>query len=220
MRAATTGDPVEGYDRAVASRILAGLAFPGCSVPAAGPTARSSRGQARRATATAPLIAEPGSHLTAPQHRYLDVLHAALPGSVVTSATHRVTWNDSDGIPNVAHAGPSSLGAGGPDRGQGGHTRALARPGRDQPSPRPSRASTTMTAGYWRPRPPTPSQARSSGSASRPRRVPSSSTPAWRIRRPTGRQRSSPAACGIRGSSRSSRAPGTGSCRPRPSAAE
>ena len=32
------------------------------------------------------------------------------PESLVTSATHRVTWNDSHGVPNVAHAGPSSLG--------------------------------------------------------------------------------------------------------------
>ena len=32
------------------------------------------------------------------------------PAGFVTSATERVTWNDSDGIPNVGHAGPSSLG--------------------------------------------------------------------------------------------------------------
>jgi len=32
------------------------------------------------------------------------------PERLVTSATHRVTWNDSDGVPNVAHCGPSSLG--------------------------------------------------------------------------------------------------------------
>jgi len=32
------------------------------------------------------------------------------PEALVTSATHRVTWHDSEGIPNVAHCGPSSLG--------------------------------------------------------------------------------------------------------------
>lgn len=32
------------------------------------------------------------------------------PAALVTSATQRVTWNDSVGIPNVAHAGPSLLG--------------------------------------------------------------------------------------------------------------
>lgn len=104
----TQPDDPRGYDRAAASRVLAALAFPGL-FPSGGAV---FAGVARRiGYRTAPLTPAPGSHLTASQQRYLTSFMRPCPASVVTSATHRVTWNDSDGIPNVAYAGPSSLGA-------------------------------------------------------------------------------------------------------------
>lgn len=102
---------VEGYDRAAASAILAGLAFPGL-FPADGAGGEEFLGGPRRLEyRVRALVPEPGSHLTASQRRYLDSFMQPCPASQVTSATHRVTWNDSDGIPNVAHAGPGPLGA-------------------------------------------------------------------------------------------------------------
>jgi copper chaperone CopZ len=101
----------EGYDRAAASAILAGLAFPGL-FPADGAVGEEFLGGPRRlGYRLRALVPEPGGHLTASQRRYLDAFMQPCPASQVTSATHRVTWNDSDGIPNVAHAGPSQLGA-------------------------------------------------------------------------------------------------------------
>ncbi len=100
---------VDGYDRTGASRILAGLAFPGLFAPS-GPATAESGGERSIGYRLAPLTPAPGSHLTASQQRYLTSFMQPCPASLVTSATQRVTWNDSDGIPNVAHAGPSSLG--------------------------------------------------------------------------------------------------------------
>jgi len=102
--------PVEGYDRRAASAILAGLAFPGLFPPDAPVEPAVLGGPRQIAYRVTPLIPEPGSHLTAAQQRYLASFMRPCPAARVTSATHRVTWNDSDGIPNVAHAGPSSLG--------------------------------------------------------------------------------------------------------------
>jgi copper chaperone CopZ len=100
-------DPARGYDRAAASRILAGLAlgglFPdGCAAYLGPPRLIGYR--------AAPLVPAPGSHLTASQEGYLTSFMRPCPASSVISATHRVTWNDSEGVPNVAHAGPSVLG--------------------------------------------------------------------------------------------------------------
>jgi len=110
MDRSSLASPVEGYDRAAASAILAGLAFPGL-FPAGGAVSPAFLGGARRLEyRLTPLVPEPGSHLTAAQLRYLDSFMRPCPASLVTTAIHRVTWNDSDGIPNVAHAGPSRLG--------------------------------------------------------------------------------------------------------------
>ena len=101
---------VDGYDRVAASRILAGLAFPGL-FGAGGPAdAEFLGGERDIGYRLAPLAPAPGSHLTASQQRYLTSFMQPCPEALVTSATHRVTWNDSDGVPNVAHMGPSSLG--------------------------------------------------------------------------------------------------------------
>ena len=102
--------PVDGYDRAAASRVLAGLAFPGL-FPRGGLEGTEFLGAGRRiGYRLTPLVPVPGSHLTASQQRYLNSFMQPCPEALVTSATHRVTWTDSDGVPNVAHAGSSSLG--------------------------------------------------------------------------------------------------------------
>lgn len=101
---------VDGYDRTAASRVLAGLAFPGL-FPPAGLEGTEFLGARRRiGYRLTPLVPVPGSHLTATQQRYLTSFMQPCPATLVTSATHRVTWTDSDSVPNVAHAGPSSLG--------------------------------------------------------------------------------------------------------------
>ena len=99
---------VDGYDRTAASRILAGLAFPGLFLPG-GLDGVIGAGRCIGYRLT-PLVPAPGSHLTAAQQRYLTSFMQPCPEALVTSATQRVTWIDSDGVPNVAHAGPSSLG--------------------------------------------------------------------------------------------------------------
>ena len=109
-RSGPASSRVDGYDRAAASRVLAGLAFPGLFAPGGAVDAEFLGGQRRIDYRLAPLVPAPGSHLTASQQRYLTSFMRPCLASLVTSATHRVTWNDSDGVPNVAHAGPSSLG--------------------------------------------------------------------------------------------------------------
>jgi len=101
---------VDGYDRTAASRILARLAFPGLFGPGGPVGAEFLGGEREIGYRLAPLMPGPGSHLTASQQGYLTSFMRPCPESLVISATHRVTWHDSDGIPNVAHCGPSSLG--------------------------------------------------------------------------------------------------------------
>ena len=101
---------VDGYDRTAASRILARLAFPGLFGPGGPVGAEFLGGEREIGYRLAPLVPGPRSHLTASQQGYLTSFMRPCPESLVISATHRVTWHDSDGIPNVAHCGPSSLG--------------------------------------------------------------------------------------------------------------
>ena len=112
MQPAPAQSPVEGYDRVAASRALAGLAFPGLFSSRGGAVDAAFLGGPRRISYGAtPLAPAPDSHLTSAQQGYLTSYMRPCPAGLVTSATHRVTWNDSEGIPNIAHAGPSSLGA-------------------------------------------------------------------------------------------------------------
>ena len=192
MQPAPAQSPVEGYDRVAASRALAGLAFPGLFSSRGGAVDAAFLGGPRRISYRAtPLAPAPGSHLTSAQQGYLTSYMRPCPAGLVTSATHRVTWNDSDGIPNIAHAGPSSLGAVVPIVARE-TTLALWRDLAANDASRPrSRGSAATPAGPWRRRPPTGSRSRSSGSASRPRRGPSSSTPISPIRRLIAARRSS-----------------------------
>jgi copper chaperone CopZ len=102
--------PVEGYDRARAAEILARLVHP---TPFLREVTDAVAEMPRRPLQyqTAPLIPELGSHLTASQLRYLSKCMPPCTPEQVTSATHRITWKDSGGVPNVAHIGPSRLGA-------------------------------------------------------------------------------------------------------------
>lgn len=110
MAVNTTGSPTEGYDRTAASAALAGVAGPEPLFPAGVAGEEHLGGSRLIVHQLTPLVPEPGRHLTSAQRGYLEAYMRPCPPSLVTSATHRVTWADSDGIPNVAHAGPSALG--------------------------------------------------------------------------------------------------------------
>jgi copper chaperone CopZ len=87
------------YDRIAATRVLAGLARPGLFT-----TPTPTAGDPRTITyAEHRLEPEPGRHLTLSQRLYLDgFMHPATPEQV-TSATHRITWADSGGVPCTGH---------------------------------------------------------------------------------------------------------------------
>lgn len=93
------------YDRRAASRVLAGLAQPGLfATPVPVPDRRRIE-----FTCTA-LHTEPNSHLTYSQRLYLERFMRPCRSYQVTSATHRITWTDSDGIPNTGHYRADGLG--------------------------------------------------------------------------------------------------------------
>ncbi|MFI9508535.1 heavy-metal-associated domain-containing protein [Nocardia sp. NPDC052566] len=93
------------YDRRAASRVLAGLAQPGlfAAPPDPGPPRRIEY-------TSAALRTEPNSHLTYSQRLYLERFMRPCRDYQVTSATHRIAWTDSDGIPNTGHYRADGLG--------------------------------------------------------------------------------------------------------------
>ncbi|MVU78522.1 copper chaperone [Nocardia sp. ET3-3] len=100
----TTSGPEPRYDRRAASRVLAALARPGLGAPAVLPPPR------RIEYTCAPLQPEPGSHLTMSQRLYLERFMRPCRADQVTSASHRIAWTDSDGIPNTGHFRAGGLG--------------------------------------------------------------------------------------------------------------
>ena len=92
------------YDRRAASRVLAALARPGLGAPPVLPPPR------RVEYTCATLQSEPGSHLTLSQRLYLERFMRPCRADQVTSATHRIAWTDSDGIPNTGHYRVGGLG--------------------------------------------------------------------------------------------------------------
>ncbi|MFE5477734.1 heavy-metal-associated domain-containing protein [Nocardia sp. NPDC056541] len=92
------GSPtVQHYDRRAASRVLARLAAPGLfAATEPPPPARITY----RATALQP---ESGAALTQSQRMYLERFMRPCRPDQVTSATHRLTWTDSAGIPNTGY---------------------------------------------------------------------------------------------------------------------
>ncbi|MEU6559632.1 heavy-metal-associated domain-containing protein [Nocardia nova] len=99
-----TGSPAD-YDRRAASRILAELARPGLFTTA-------TPAPPRTVTVTrTPVRPETGARLTVSQRLYLEAFMAPCRADQVTTATHRVTWTDSDAIPNTGHIRDPGLGA-------------------------------------------------------------------------------------------------------------
>jgi len=95
------------YDRAAAARILTEVLADAVLRPDGWLPDSPSRIEPH----LTPLEPASGSHLTTPQLNYLRSRMRPCPAELVTSATHRVMWNDSDGVVNVAHCGPGRLGA-------------------------------------------------------------------------------------------------------------
>ncbi|MBW0273765.1 hypothetical protein ATM97_31120 [Nocardia sp. MH4] len=98
--------PAQHYDRRSASRVLAELAAPGLFAAAEPP---SPTRITFRATELRP---EPGSALTQSQRMYLERFMRPCRPDQVTSATHRITWTDSAGVPNTGYF---HTGGAGPD---------------------------------------------------------------------------------------------------------
>lgn len=96
--------PPPRYDRRGASRVLAELAQPGLFAPAA-----PARPRHIEYTST-PLTPEPGHRLTVSQRMYLERFMRPCRPDQVTTATHRITWTDSHGIPNTGHFRDDGLG--------------------------------------------------------------------------------------------------------------
>ncbi|MBF6267377.1 heavy-metal-associated domain-containing protein [Nocardia farcinica] len=93
------------YDRRAASRVLAELTEPGLF------TGPLEPGEPRLVEYTAtPVRGEPGSHLTTSQRMYLERFMRPCRPEQVTTATHRMTWTDSDGVPNTGHFRADGLG--------------------------------------------------------------------------------------------------------------
>ncbi|WP_245545828.1 heavy-metal-associated domain-containing protein [Nocardia higoensis] len=93
------------YDRRAAAQVLARLAEPGLFG-----TARVPDGPVDIECTTTTVRSEPNSHLTASQRLYLERFMRPCRPDQVTTATHRLTWTDSDGIPNTGHYRADGLG--------------------------------------------------------------------------------------------------------------
>ncbi|WP_336082296.1 heavy-metal-associated domain-containing protein [Nocardia sp. SSK8] len=96
--------PAQHYDRRATARILAGLAAPGLF---AAPEPVAPVRITVRATALRP---EPGRTLTESQRLYLERFMRPCRPEQVTSATHRLTWTDSAGIPNTGYCHTAGAG--------------------------------------------------------------------------------------------------------------
>ncbi|MBF6300108.1 heavy-metal-associated domain-containing protein [Nocardia amamiensis] len=94
------------YDRRAASRVLAELAQPGLFTAATPPPPPPRRFE----FTCAALRPEAGSRLTYSQRLYLERFMRPCRADQVTSATHRIAWTDSDGIPNTGHFRTDGLG--------------------------------------------------------------------------------------------------------------
>jgi copper chaperone CopZ len=97
---------VAHYDRSAAARILARV----LADVDLQPDRRLPVSRWRVEPELVPLAPAPESHLTTAQLSYLKTGMSPCPPELVTSATHRVMWHDSDGVVNVAHIGPGGFG--------------------------------------------------------------------------------------------------------------
>ncbi|WP_459546217.1 heavy-metal-associated domain-containing protein [Nocardia sp. X0981] len=83
------------YDRRAAAQVLAELARPGLFAP------REPARDLRFEYTATPLRPDTDSHLTLSQRLYLERFMRPCRAAEVTSATHRMTWTDSAGVPNT-----------------------------------------------------------------------------------------------------------------------
>jgi hypothetical protein len=93
---------VPRYDRVAAAGILARVA----GQFDASPAVRNFPPAFHVEPELTPLTPAPDSHLTSAQLKYLAARLQPCEPHQVTSATHRLTWHDSNGTANVAHCGP------------------------------------------------------------------------------------------------------------------
>lgn len=101
---------VNGYDRTSASRILAEIIAPGLFPSPL--TARLADGARHLTYRLEPLEPAHGSRLTASQLDYLRRFMAPCTEDRITTATHRVSWTDSAGVPNIGWCIPAPGGLG------------------------------------------------------------------------------------------------------------
>lgn len=100
----TLSPPHPRYDRRAAAGVLAALARPGLFD-------RLTPANVTHIDYTlAAMRPESGSHLTLSQRMYLESFMRPCRPDQVTSATHRIAWTDSDGIPNTGHVRADGLG--------------------------------------------------------------------------------------------------------------
>lgn len=95
------------YDRRAASTIIAGLARNGLFASDEPPEHEPVTIECT----TSEMRTEADGVLTYSQRAYLERFMRPCPPEMVTSATHRVMWTDSDGIPNTGHVIAGGLGA-------------------------------------------------------------------------------------------------------------
>lgn len=98
---------VEGYDRSAAAAIIARLVHPDLL----GEPGPDPLGEPRVITyRSVPLVPARRSHLTPAQRKYLTKCMKPCRADQVTSASHRLSWVDSEGTPNVGYFGPEGFG--------------------------------------------------------------------------------------------------------------
>ncbi|WP_084486617.1 heavy-metal-associated domain-containing protein [Nocardia sienata] len=97
-------DPSIHYDRRATARILAELARPGLFA------AHRPAAAVRIEYTATELRPEPGGHLTFSQRLYLERFMRPCAADAVTSASHRMTWVDSAGVPNTGFYRDDGLG--------------------------------------------------------------------------------------------------------------
>ncbi|GAA5049538.1 heavy-metal-associated domain-containing protein [Nocardia callitridis] len=101
-------EPTSGaddYDRNAAATIVAALAYPDLF-----PTPSLTFTPRRFDYTSTEIRPEPGGQLTLSQRLYLERFMRPCTPEQVTTASHRLTWNDSAGVPNTGHYRVGGLG--------------------------------------------------------------------------------------------------------------
>ncbi|WP_427893413.1 heavy-metal-associated domain-containing protein [Kribbella sp. GL6] len=97
------GQPDGGYDRLAAAQVLARVAGELPAIDHLPPPFEV-------AVDLTPLAPSPDSHLTPAQLRYVQTALQPCTPADITTATHRLSWQDSTGTPNISHCTPTTSG--------------------------------------------------------------------------------------------------------------